>query len=340
MRFKTSVRNINTFTSTCAKLVLMIVYLLTAELSELTQSLCSIGKLAWLRLSEDEVRFVIHAPEGTQVWAYVSLFTSISCAESRLIASRNSNLTIPTLFEDYRITSANNNIINLEVPLQQLHRALRSCASASDAVLRLTKRASDGVPILCLTITTASTSNFLAGSTLVTQEVPVRVLSAASVDTIQEPQTPEADVHIYLPPLSQLRSITERFNKLSTFSQTSEPPQRLILSANMSGEFKMALKGSEVSVESKWRDLQNPVLAEAVENREEHPSTIRDQTLFATVRVDGREWAKVLKVGNVARRVVACFCEGLAIVLYVFLTEESDPDQTVLTYYMSSYSAE
>jgi HUS1 checkpoint protein len=206
-------------------------------------------------------------------------------------------------------------------------------------VLRLTKRAADGVPILCLTITTASTSNFIAGSTLVTQEVPVRVLSVASVEMIKEPEAPEADVHIYLPPLSQIRSIAERFNKLSTFSTSSEPV-RLILSANMSGDFKMALKGGEVSVESKWRDLQNPVLAEAVENREGHPSTIRDQSQFATVRVDGREWAKVLKVGTLAKRVVACFCEGLAIVLYVFLTEESDPDQTVLTYYMSSYSAE
>jgi HUS1 checkpoint protein len=243
----------------------------------------------------------------------------------------------PTLFDDYRISSANSNIINLEVPLAQLHRALRSCASASDAVLRLTKRASDGVPILCLTITTASTSNFLSGSTLVTQEIPVRVLSATSVDSIQEPQPPDADVHIYLPPLAQVRGITERFNRLSTFS-LSPDSHKLVLSANMSGEFKMGLVGSEVKVESKWRDLQNPLLANS-QAREGHPSTVRSRAAFAEVRVDGREWAKVLKVGGLARRVVACVCEGLALVLYVFLTEEGDPDQTVVTYYISSYSA-
>ncbi|KAF8248746.1 Hus1-like protein [Wilcoxina mikolae CBS 423.85] len=293
MRFKTSVRNISTFT-------------------KLAQSLSSIGKSAWLRLSEDEVRFVIQAPEGTQVWAS------------------------PTLFDDYRISSANSNIINLEVPLSQLHRALRSCASASDAVLRLTKRSSDGVPILCLTITTASTSNFLSASTLVTQEIPVRVLSATSVDTIVEPQAPDADVHIYLPSLSQVRGITERFNKLATFS-LSPDSHKLVLSANMSGEFKLALAGGEVKVESKWRDLQNPLLADT-EAREGHPSTVRNPTAFAEVRVDGREWAKVLRVGGLAKRVVACVCEGLVLVLYVFLTEEGDPDQTVVTYYISSYS--
>jgi HUS1 checkpoint protein len=259
---------------------------------------------------------VINAPEGTQVWA---------------------TLSIPTLFEDYRISSANSNIINLEVPLAPLHRALRSCASASDAVLRLTKRASDGVPVLCLTITTASTSTFLSGSTLVTQEVPVRVLSATSVESVHEPQTPEADVLIYLPPLGQLRAIVDRFNRLSSFS-SSEESRKLTLSANMDGEFKMAVNCSgEVKVETKWRDLQNPQLAEGT-SVEAHPSTKREKKAFASVRVDGREWAKVLKVGALARRVVACFCEDLTIVLYVFLTEDGDPDQTILTYYITSYS--
>ncbi|KAI5820121.1 checkpoint protein Hus1/Mec3 [Pyronema omphalodes] len=297
MRFKTSVRSISTFL-------------------KLTQSLSAIAKLAWLRLSEDEVRFVVKAAEGTAVWAVLS---------------------IQMLFEDYIVTSANNNIINLEVPLDRLHKSLRSCASASQAVLRLTKRASDGSPILALTVTVASASDFLAGSTLITQEIPCRVLSASTVELIQEPQAPESDVHIFLPPLSRVRGITERFNKLSTFS-LSEDRYKLLLSANMAGEFKMALVGAEVKVESKWHDLQNPVLADS-ENREGHPSTVRSQTEFAQVRVDGREWAKVLKVQGLSRRVVACICDDQALVLYVFLTEEADPDQSVLTYYMSSYSA-
>ena len=312
---------------------------------------------------------MIHAAaDGTQVWASVSrLSLPLPSADRFLLQQPNHcaseststghccccRLTpsFPplqqTLFDDYRISSVNNNIINLEVPLAQLHRGLRSCASASDAVLRLTKRAADGAPVLCLTITTASSAaSFISGSTLVTQEIPVRVLSATSVDSIQEPQAPDADVHIYLPQLPQLRSITDRFNRLSTVSlaaaaataaSTDHAAHRLLLAANMAGEFKMALVGSGVRVESTWRDLQNPVLADS-EAHATHPSTLRARTAFAEVLVDGREWAKVLKVGGLARRVVACVCDGLALVLYVFLTEEGDPDQTVLTYYMSSYS--
>lgn len=164
----------------------------------------------------------------------------------------------------------------------------------------------------------------------------MRVLSATSVSTIEEPTAPAADVNIYLPPLSLVRNITERLNKLASISAVSEP-DRVILSANMSGEFKMAFAGPEARVESKWRDLQNPVVANS-QAREDHPSTVRDQEEFVEVRVDGKEWAKVLKVSTLGRKAVACFCDDLALVLYVFLSEDDEED-TILTYYMSSYSA-
>ncbi|KAG0640212.1 checkpoint protein Hus1/Mec3 [Tuber brumale] len=285
MRFKTSIRNVSTFI-------------------KLTSSLLSIGKIAWLRLDEDEIRFTLMPDQGAQVFA---------------------NLSIQTLFDSYVITSANSNIINLEVPLSPLHRALRSCASASDATLRLTKRSSDNAPILCLTITTTT-------NTLVTQEIPVRVLSPASVANIREPTCPEPDVHIILPSLQSLRSVVERFNKLDA--------SKIAIAANMNGEFKMRLDGNDaVKVESVWTGLMNPLLDPehvpgGVEN---HPSATREKSAFAWVRVDGKEWGRVLKVGGISRRVVACFCEDHALVLYVYLTDEEDESSTVSTYYLSSF---
>lgn len=213
-----------------------------------------------------------------------------------------------TIFDDYRIASANENVINLEVPLLVLLRALRSCASASDATLRLTKRASDNAPILCLTITTSSNSSISSGSTLVTQEIPVRVLSGASVDGIREPMCPEPDVHVILPPLAHIRSVTERFNKLSLGSSSSRvsngsDASRLILSANMAGQFKMRLVNDAVKVESLWKGLNNPNM-----DLEQAPQSTGDrpQDEFAKVTVDGKEWGKVLKVGGLAKKVIAC----------------------------------
>ncbi|KAA8896322.1 checkpoint protein Hus1/Mec3 [Sphaerosporella brunnea] len=289
MRFRTQIRNITTFT-------------------KLTQSICSIGKLAWFRLSEDEIRIVVHDLEGTQFWA---------------------TLTIPTLFEDYSVTSNNNNVIHLEIPLQQLHRALRSCATASEAILRLSKRASDNIPILSLTITTTAAHSAVAGPSLVTQEIPVRVLAAPAVNAIREPHAPQGDVSVYLPPLSQLRGIVDRFNKLSAFGATSSEPHRLEVSANAAGTFRIALKAADVDVQSQWERLKVTPETEA---------SGREKDRFAVVRIDGRDWVKVLRIGSFAKRVVACFCEGFALVFYVFLTAEGEGDDTVLTYYMSSFS--
>jgi len=37
---------------------------------ELTSCLVSIGKIAWLRLDEDEIRFTLMPDQGVQVFAY------------------------------------------------------------------------------------------------------------------------------------------------------------------------------------------------------------------------------------------------------------------------------
>ena len=51
--------------------------------------------------------------------------------------------------------------------------------------------------------------------TVVTQEIPVRVLAPDTVANLHEPHTREPDVHIILPPLMQLKSISDRFTKLA-----------------------------------------------------------------------------------------------------------------------------
>ena len=162
--------------------------------SKLTAAFVPLSSQVWIRLTASTARFVVH-DTTTSVWAH---------------------LTIPTLFADYRISSANNNIINLELSLLTLHRALRSCATAVDAVLRLTKRASDGAPILCLSITTSAPGG--AGHILVTQEIPVRVLSAASADVYKEPVAPEADVNIFLPGLSGVAEVKASFARVAALA--------------------------------------------------------------------------------------------------------------------------
>ncbi|RDL35297.1 Cell cycle checkpoint protein-like protein [Venustampulla echinocandica] len=345
MRFKTSVRNIQTF-------------------SKLTASLSSLGKVAWLRLDDDTVRFTIIPETGTQVWA---------------------SLSIDSIFEDYTIQSAApNNTINLELPLPPLHRALKSAINASSASIRLTKK--DGMPILSLTIITNTVSsgnsahgflNAAAGNqdpfgengafreesldagrereAVVTQDIPVRVLTADSVEGIHEPRVREPDAHIILPSLIQLKAISDRFTKLAMSTTTAAKAgsgnssvPKLELAGNMHGSLKLSISTDALNIESVWTGLTNPELdpgqvADGEEGLEDHPSTklrARGPDAWAKVRIDGRDWGRVLSVGRLGGRVIACFADEHALILYVYLANYEDgADESVLTYYISSFSA-
>ncbi|KAI9709075.1 MAG: hypothetical protein M1820_003521 [Bogoriella megaspora] len=334
-------------------------------------------------------------------------------------------ISIDNLFEDYTIQSAaEHNTINLEVPLAPLQRALKSALTAFSASIRLTKT-KDNIPLLSLTITTASfapapfpsdtnTANYTENpddesgfgtsgpqdtyrgtnntgvdfsantsrDTIITQEVPVRVLTAASVTGIHEPRCREPDVHILLPPLLQLKSVSDRFTKLAVAAKSGPPNAsfsdsaisgrrgggsrgatsglggsgtgpKLELLANMHGGLRLSLRTDAMSIASSWTDLTNPDLdPQQVEGAERgianHPSTrLREMVPdeegeegWARVRIDGRDWGRVLSVGRLGGRVIACFCHELALILYVYLENEQDGgEDSVLTYYVQSYSA-
>ncbi|KAK3672861.1 Checkpoint protein hus1 [Recurvomyces mirabilis] len=359
MRFRAEIRNVSTFT-------------------KFTASLASLGHIAWVRLDSKDVRFTVIPEQGTQVWSV---------------------LTPDAIFQEYTIQSAApNNTINLEVPLAPLQRALKSAQNAIAANIRLTKK--DNIPLLSLTITTMAMSSTQPSSsangqdgfasnhhptpndssetfreesvdffgsrqdreTVITQDVPIRVLALASVEGLHEPRCREPDVHIVLPNLLQLKSISDRFTKQAMSTKSARGTglaniargPKLELSGNMHGCLRLALDTDAMKISSLWTGLENPELdpeqvAEGEEGLANHPSTRmkalgdasgQDEEGWATVRIEGRDWGKVLSVGRLGGRVIACFCDEHALILYVFLTnDEPGGGESVLTYYISSYSA-
>lgn len=257
-------------------------------------------------------------------------------------------------------------MINLEVPIGALHRALRSAIGANSAQLRLTKKGP--VPLLALTIRasswTAGTNalgiesenaaeegaenpppfgtdddegrrGIAAGrgprerETVITQEIPVKVLHQSTVEGLHEPRCRAPDVHIILPSLIQLKSISERFNKLamdtssgrtaaagSGLSSSSGP--KLELSANMHGSLKLAIATDALRISSVWTGLINPPLDPeqlSQSEMEQLPSERmrllggedgEDEAGWAKVRIDGKDWGRVLSVGRLSPKVVAC----------------------------------
>lgn len=337
MRFKSSIPEVNTFIKVVA-------------------SLNQLGSITWMRIDDENVRFTVIPEQGSQVWAVLPVYSIFG--------------------DDFTVQSASElNVINLEVPLGPLHTALKSAQDCSAASLRLTKK--DGAPLLCLTINTTiqvTSSGRPAGDpvgavngsgdmvqskeTTISQDVPIRVLAAASVEGIHEPRCKEPEVIILLPPLNQIKTISERFTRIALASKKAQAQSsglqsggaslgqnaiRLELGANMHGELSVSIKTDALNVQSKWKGLVNPELDPAVvENGEtgirEHPSTrwreLEGDEAWATVRVEGKDWGRVLGVGRLGGRVVACFCDGHALILYVYLPKgggDGDDNEAVLT---------
>jgi HUS1 checkpoint protein len=282
-------------------------------------------------------------------------------------------LSIESIFEDYTIQSAApNNTINLELPLPPLHRALKSAINATSASIRLTKK--DGVPVLSLTIITNTMSSgnsangFLNGAnadpfgdnafreealdanmrdreTVVTQDIPIRVLTAVSVEGIHEPRVREPDAHIILPSLIQLKAISDRFTKLAMATTTSTKSgsssavaPKLELAANMHGSLKLSIATDSLNISSVWTGLTNPELDPGqiedgdLENLPSAKLKAAGPDAWSTVRIDGRDWGKVLSVGRLGGRVIACFADEHALILYVYLSNYDDgADESVLT---------
>jgi HUS1 checkpoint protein len=197
---------------------------------------------------------------------------------------------------------------------------------------------------------------------IVTQDIPVRVLTADSVEGIHEPRVREPDAHIILPSLIQLKAISDRFTKLAmaTASGTSKggsnsTAPKLELAANMHGSLKLSIATDALNISSVWTGLTNPELdprqvEDGEDGLEEHPSTklkAAGPDAWSTVRIDGRDWGKVLSVGRLGGRVIACkhstkfryifadksgFVDEHALILYVYLSNYDDgTDESVLT---------
>jgi HUS1 checkpoint protein len=211
--------------------------------------------------------------------------------------------------------------------------------------------------------------------TVITQEIPVRVLHPCTVEGLHEPRCPDPDVHIILPSLMQLKSISERFTKLATdaakvsslITNTSGP--KLELSANMHGSLKLAMATAALRISSVWTGLVNPPLdpAQLSQTELDQLPSERMRALgenggsgeegWAKVRIDGKDWGRVLSVGRLSPKVVACeyllgivvckcgtaslippfyllrlgFIHDTALILYVYLPGSWGRDDSCLT---------
>ncbi|KAI0874583.1 checkpoint protein hus1 [Hypoxylon argillaceum] len=368
MRFKANLRNIRTF-------------------SKLVAALSSLEKIAWLRLDDETVRFTVIPDTGSQVWASLpidfildnwtiqsaepnntinlelalvplqrALKSATNAVSASLRLTKKDGMPILSMTITTSTAPANAPQGVARFNMNPVNRASSSSSSSGHDARR--EDEDDGI----FAAESLETNLQREREKIITQNMPVRVLHPETVETIMQPKVREPDVHIQLPPLLQLKAVSDRFTKLAVASRASSHSShsnsnpssssasaaanpKLELGANMHGDLRLRLDTDTLDVESRWGGLENPQLdpGQLTCALEDHPSTrfrAAGPDRWATVRVDGRDWSKVLSVGRLDGRVIACFADDHALILYVYVshTDGTHTDDSVVTYYVSSYS--
>ncbi|EDO49542.1 predicted protein [Nematostella vectensis] len=179
------------------------------------------------------------------------------------------------IFDEYRIegTDETNNIY-LELIPENLSRAMRSASNAQAVKIKLTKK---HVPCITFEIILPSLS---AHTRTVTHDVPVSVIPQRNWDEYAEPNMPDVDVSIYMPPLKVLRNVVDRMKNLGNF---------LTISASYTGTMTLGVETDLVTVTTYFKHLDIPTW-----ENDAPMSHNRDPDAMVEARVDIKKIATFL----------------------------------------------
>eukprot|EP00050_Salpingoeca_kvevrii_P022663 m.130295 g.130295 ORF g.130295 m.130295 type:complete len:407 (-) comp9781_c0_seq5:175-1395(-) len=181
------------------------------------------------------------------------------------------------VFRSYRLESRHaNNEIMFEVHTDHLLLALRSGIASTDMTLKLTKH--DGMSYLAVLI--SSVSNATGATRPISHDLPIQVCSHEEIERTRPPILPVPDVNVYLPDPALLKNIVDKMRSMSN---------KLIVSANNSGELSLQIDSTMVTVTTSFNHLENPPV-----NLDDLgiERSSRDPTQFVRSRIDIKRLAQ------------------------------------------------
>ncbi|XP_076617188.1 checkpoint protein HUS1 [Chaetodon auriga] len=225
-------------------------------------TISKLTKMCVLRLTPDNLFFVL---SGKVANGGVSMWCELSQAN---------------FFDEYQMegVSSEDNEICLEVTPENLSRALKTVQNAKTVKVKLTKKHCP-----CLTVA-AELPTLSSTGRVVTHDVPVDVIPRRLWHEFKEPNMPDFDVSVYLPPLKTMKSIVDRMKNLSNF---------LVMEANLNGEMNLKIETDLVSVTTHFRDLGNPPWGDD-SSQDGGLSQGRDPEAMVQARVDIRKLQQFL----------------------------------------------
>nr|XP_019048408.1 HUS1 checkpoint protein [Kwoniella bestiolae CBS 10118]OCF27338.1 HUS1 checkpoint protein [Kwoniella bestiolae CBS 10118] len=283
--------------------------------TEITRSLAALARSCVIRLSPDQVHFIVPGNEsstGVQVWSQVK---------------------VATLFDAYKIESNANNEIWVELHLDSLLKVLRSADSSvgsiteskstaalteSDVTLKLNKKGQQPIWAFEIRGYTAQRKPMS-----ITHEIPVKILSPKRQAELNEPLCPQPDIHVVLPNLLELRNIVSRLSHLA---------DDVKVSANHEGRLELTAKSSRVNLTTTWNELNVPTAnCQLLPTRQEQPLPPPDHMFTVSVAIKG--FLKFLTSHLVGGTAIACICEDHCLIAYVYIGELNEAGG-VLTFFI------
>ncbi|XP_028288990.1 checkpoint protein HUS1 [Parambassis ranga] len=230
--------------------------------SRVVTTISKLTKMCVLRLTPDNLFFVLSGKVGN---GGVSMWCELSQAN---------------FFDEYQMegVSSEDNEICLEVTPENISRALKTVQNAKAVKVKLTKKHCP-----CLTVI-AELPTLSSINRVVTHDVPVDVIPQRLWHEFKEPDMPDFDVSIYLPPLKTMKNVVDRMKNLSNF---------LVIEANLNGEMNLKIETDLVSVTTHFKDLGNPPWGDDA-SQDAGPSQSRDPDTMAEARVDIRRLQQFL----------------------------------------------
>ncbi|XP_056100531.1 checkpoint protein HUS1 isoform X1 [Rhinichthys klamathensis goyatoka] len=269
--------------------------------TRVVNTVSKLSKACVLRLTCDHLFFVLSgkvASGGVSMWC---------------------ELAQVNFFDEFQLegVSADANEIFLELAPENLSRALKTAQNARSVKIKLTKKN-------CPCLTLAAELPSLSGvSRVVTHDIPVDVIPRRLWHDFREPQMPDYDVSIYLPPLKTMRSVVDRMKNLSNYLRCIDERDVTVfqvMEANMNGEMNLKIETDLVSVTTHFKELGNPPWGE--DGSQSTSASHRDSEVMAQTRLDIRKLQQFLTGQQVNPSKAMCNIVHNRILHLIFLHED------------------
>ncbi|KAF6019858.1 HUS1 [Bugula neritina] len=231
-------------------------------LSKVVLGVAKLSKSCVIRLTATKIYFILTQNQlhgGTNLWCELPQINFCSGYEFSGHTDRN---------ETY-----------MEVAMDLFGHALKSAHQAQTLRIKLTQKAT-----ACLTLEVVQpTLSINSSSRTVIHDIPIKIIPSRLWDEYKEPDIPEFEVSLYLPPLKIMKTVIERLKNISN---------ALCLSANQKGDLVLKIKSEMAAVSVSFKDLMQANWKETGSSQSQgsmiQPSSNRNASKFFEVTIDNK----------------------------------------------------